>query len=338
MNKIFTSSFEIENPKKLNCFFLLGLMLLCINFSVAQSTSSFEKRFDSLKNSFRKETITLDSLKQILETKANEIDYAKKKNADENSIRKLMAGTVTVSSKIDEHQKQINFVEKELEEVKRILTKKYTVEIDSLYTLEKSNQYEGSESQFKTRILELTEKRVLAAPKINSLSFNPEKILEINISNAKQPAEKKIYAEYLTGALNEVNSQLTQVKKISDEIKQIAALQQKTKKFIEESEFDFNMKAANIESRNESVTTANNPTLIASDKYGYQVVQVQSFLILLKQLDIKQTTDLNTSNRFLLENSKKQFSIKEYRELLKEVEKRLNDYRLILTHKINATN
>jgi len=271
--------------------------------------------------------------------KVNEIDYAKKNNGNEDNIKKMMAGTTTISNKIDEHQKVVTKIDKELEGIKKLLSRRYSVEIDSLTNLESSNQFEGNKSDLRSRILALTEKKILVAPKINSLSFNPEKILNINLSAVTSPDEKKIYSEYLNSALNEVNSQLTQVKNISDEINQIVMLQKKTKKFIEESEFDFDMKTANTLSRSDAIVSTNNPDLSTSTKAlsSYQNIQIQSFFILLKQLDLKQINDFNTHNRFSSETPNKKLSIKEYRELLKEVEKRLSDYRLVLTNKLNLS-
>jgi len=322
----------------LGCFLIISLILIELSSLPAQTNSNFENRLAVLRNSFNKESEVIDSLKHVLNQKVNEIDYMKGKNGDENIIRKMMAGTVTISNKIDDHQKKITVIEKELEEIKKLLSKRYSEEIDSLANLENSNQFEGNKSDLKSRIITLTEKKILAAPKINSLSFNPEKILSINLSTAISPDEKKIYTEYLNSALSEVNNQLIQVKNISNEINQILTLQRKTKKFLEESEFDFDLKTANISSRSNQMVSEDNPTVATTTKaLSYQTVQVQSFFVLLKQLDLKQLNDFNTQSRFSFDIPNKKISIKEYRELLNEVEKRLSDYSMVLTHKLNLS-
>jgi len=322
----------------LGCFLIISLILIELSSLPAQTNSNFENRLAVLRNSFNKESEVIDSLKHVLNQKVNEIDYMKGKNGDENIIRKMMAGTVTISNKIDDHQKKITVIEKELEEIKKLLSKRYSEEIDSLSNLENSNQFEGNKSDLKSRIITLTEKKILAAPKINSLSFNPEKILSINLSTATSPDEKKIYTEYLNSALSEVNNQLIQVKNISNEINQILTLQRKTKKFLEESEFDFDLKTANISSRSNQMVSEDNPTVATTTKaLSYQTVQVQSFFVLLKQLDLKQLNDFNTQSRFSFDIPNKKISIKEYRELLNEVEKRLSDYSMVLTHKLNLS-
>jgi len=322
----------------LGCFLIISLILIELSSLPAQTNSNFENRLAVLRNSFNKESEVIDSLKHVLNQKVNEIDYMKGKNGDENIIRKMMAGTVTISNKIDDHQKKITVIEKELEEIKKLLSKRYSEEIDSLANLENSNQFEGNKSDLKSRIITLTEKKILAAPKINSLSFNPEKILSINLSTATSPDEKKIYTEYLNSALSEVNNQLIQVKNISNEINQILTLQRKTKKFLEESEFDFDLKTANISSRSNQMVSEDNPTVATTTKaLSYQTVQVQSFFVLLKQLDLKQLNDFNTQSRFSFDIPNKKISIKEYRELLNEVEKRLSDYSMVLTHKLNLS-
>jgi hypothetical protein len=326
-----------KDEKRLPGFrLLLIISMIWLSSLSAQSISSYENKFVELRNVYGKESGILDSLKNVLNEKIKEIDYAKKRNEDENNIRKLMGGTVTISNRIDDHQKKLNLAEKEFEQIKKILNKKYAVEIDSLSLLVNSDLNDVNKNDLKSRILTLTEKKILTAPKINSLSFNPEKILAINISAIITPEAKGIYSEYLTGALNEVNNQLSQVRKLSDEVKQIVTLQQKSKKFIEESEFDYNMNAANITSRIDNSAATNTPTYVGRDKVSIQSFQVQSFFVLLKQLDLKQTNELYTRSRFSSENPNKRISLKDYRELLKEVEKRLADYRLILTHKINS--
>ena len=315
---------------------ILFLVLIDFDSINAQSTSTLESRFITLKNSFAIESRSLDSLKQILNERAKEIDIAKKKkDADESGIKKVMAGTVTISNKIDEHQEKTDKLKKELEDVKRLLSNKYTAEIDSLSILEKLNKYEGNKSKLKSQILALTEKKILVAPKINLLSFNPEKMLEVNLDDAKSDEEKKIYSEYLSGALTEVNNQLEQVKKLNDEVKQIITLQQKAKKFLEEAEFDSDMGAANLATRSRQ-NIRSTEAAVATDKFTTQILQAESFLFLLKQLDLKQTRELKTRIQFPMDSLKKELTMKEYQKLLKEVERRLIDYRLILIHKINA--
>ena len=315
---------------------IISLILIGISLVSAQTNSFYENRLAELRNSYNQESGVLDSIKHVLNEKVNGIDYLKKNNGDENSIRKLMAGTVTISNKIDEHQKKIKGIEKELEEIKKLLSKRYSAEIDSLTSFEDSNQFEVNKGEIKSRIIALTEKKILTAPKINSLSFNPDKILNIDLSTTTSPDERKIYSEYLTSALNEVNIQLSQVKNISDEVNQIVKLQKKTRKFIEESEFDYDMKAANISTPADASPSYNDITAYTRTKsLSYQTIQVQSFFVLLKQLDLKQINDFSAGSKFSAEAPKKQLSIREYRELLKEVEKRLSDYRLVLTHKLN---
>ena len=242
----------------------------------------------------------------------------------------------TLSNKIDEQQNKVNGISADIEKTKSGLDKKYTTVIDSLTELENSGKYKGDADELKSRILRLTEKKILTAPKVYSLSFSPEKILSLNPSKTKDPEEKKIYTEYMNDALTEVNSKLKQVKNLNEEIGGIISLQKKTRKFLEEVEFGSNIDrtALTLRSSGNSKTTSTtreNGFYIGEESSDFSP-QIQTYIYILKQLDVP--SSIKTTGKFSFDNSKKNITLQEYSELLTEVEKRLTEYEEVLSNKI----
>ena len=319
---------------------LLVVVLLVIsstfNLSKAQSVDKLENELNGLKETYTDETALLDSLKQMLNKRAKEIDSAKKlDNADEDNIKQLMAATVLIADRIDKQQKKVNGIEKEIEIIKKKLDEKYTKEIDSLYALEASDNYKGNRDDLHNRILHLTEKKVIVAPKIYSLSFNPEKILKLNPTNAKTLEEKNIYVEYLKEALAEVDKHLERVKKLNDEAAQIITLQEKATEFLEDTEFDTDIRTSNLSSSNSRTAGGESPVDVLSETR--LAPQVQSFTLLLRQLNLSPTSDIESSKDFSLDSLRTDLTLEEYKNLLNEVEKGLSDYKLILSNKIETS-
>ena len=327
---------KLRNVKsKINAFFVIIFLFLLLDIN-AQSIESLETKLLQLQNNYKAQTASLDSLKNILNKSAKQIDSEKRKtNVDENKIKSLMAASVTISNQIDKKQNTIDKTGNELETIKKSLDKKYTSLIDSLARLENSKNFKGSNEELRTQILKLTEKKVLVAPSIFSLSFNPEKIIEIDPSKAKNNEEKKIYKEYLSGALSEVDNQLQKITKLNKEVKQIKTLQEKTEKFLEQAEFssDITSRSVTVTENKDSRDVA--PTL-GTEEHLYSQPQIQSFSLLLKQLNINREVPAEENGSYSLDSLRTNLSIDEYQELLNEIIDKLSDYKLILSHKLDT--
>lgn len=305
-----------------------------------QSISTLENKLQELNKNYSRELALLDSLKLVLDNRAKQIDAEKKKpDYDESSVKKLMSASITLSNKIDEQQKMVNATENGIEKARYELDKKYTAVIDSLSELEKSGKYEGDKNELKALILRLTEKKILTAPKVYSLSFNPKKILSLDPESTKTPEEKKIYYEYLSEALEEVNSRLKQMKSMNEEVDGIISLQKKTKKFLEEVEFSSTINRTSLTSRgqeNSKTTSLTTGDIDFANETRNIVPQIQTYIYILKQLDFKTSSNLKTTDRFSFDAAKKNISLQEYSELLAEVEKRLTEYQTVLVNKIGS--
>ena len=313
------------------------VFMLFVGFVNAQSSDKLEKKFDQLNNQYDKESLIVDSLKSVFSKKAEQIDSEKKKNnPDKTLITDLMASSITVSNDLEEHNNKIQKLEKGLDNVKGQLNQIYLAKIDSLEELKKTGKED--ENKLNNEILSLTGKRLLVAPRILSLSFNPDKILRIDLNKTTNPKEKALYKEYLNNALGEVSSLLGNVNKQSSEANQVADLQKKTEKFLEEAELENKVL---FQKQNEvtssSVTAAPGyETGVVARNQDFQN-QVQTYQLILRQLDIEQISKSDITTGVSFNEQNKNLSLKDYIKLLKEVKKRLQEFKLVLANKIGSS-
>jgi hypothetical protein len=321
----------------LKIFFIL-LYFSAIDSINAQSLTVLEKKYDQLRNQYDKENKILDSLKNIFSIKAEQIDSEKKKkNPDNDKIVDLMAGTVAVLNKIEERNKKINLIKKDIENIKQQLNIGYNAKIDSL---ELQMKAEGKdEDELNAEILLFTEKKLLVAPRIPSLSFNPEKILEIDLNKTKDPKEKSLYKEYLNNALNEVNNLLENINIQILETDQVVTLQTKTRKFLEEAELESNM----IIQGQRNQTSEINAGPRTDEGIGVRgtsndfASNIRTYQLILSQLDIQQLSKTDLKWEISSDEINRNFNVKEYQRLLKEVKKRLQEFKLVLANKTGSS-
>jgi hypothetical protein len=313
------------------------VFMLLVGFINAQSLDKLEKKFEQLNNQYNIENAIVDSLDSVFSKKAEQIDSEKKKSDPEKAlITSLMASSVTVSNKLREHNSKVRQLEKDLDKLKEQLHGIYVVKIDSLETLKKSGKED--EDKLNNQIILFTEKDLLVTPRILSLSFNPDKVLRIDLSKTMDPKEKALYKEYLNNALSEVNSLLGNVNSQSSEANQIASLQAKTEKFLEEAELEnkvlFQKQNNAAPSSGTQESGFDNGVGVSNRDFKNQV---QTYQLILRQLDIEQIskTDINMGISFNEMN--KNLNLKDYIKLLKEVKKRLQEFKLVLANKIGSS-
>ncbi len=318
-------------------FFVFILFAGLIN---AQSLDKLERKFEQLNNQYDKESLIVDSLNSVFSKRAEQIDSEKKKNnPDKAFITELMASSVTISNNLEGHNNKVQKLEKELDNVKEQLNRIYIAKIDSLEALKKSGKED--EDKLNEEILSFTGKRLLVAPRILSLSFNPDKVLRIDLNKTTDPKEKALYKEYLNNALGEVNSLLDKVNKQTSEADQTAILQAKTEKFLEEAELENKVL---FQKKSNVISPANAQT--GEMDYGSVGVvreskafenQVQTYQLILRQLDIEQLSRTEINPEISFGETSKNLSLKDYINLLKEVKKRLQEFKLVLANKIGSS-
>jgi len=309
--------------------------LISFSFNASpQSLDALEKRYDNLRSVVKKDNMILDSLKNILETRAKQIENEKQKlNPDNDKIVKLMAGSVSLSNLIDDYQEKLDANSKNLKQLSKMLEARYSAKIDSLQLLKKSTK-ENSE-KLDSEILLYTEKRLLISPQVDLLSFNPQKILEIDLTKTKNSDEKASLKEYLSSALAEINAELSEVTKQAKEIDAALILQEKTSKFLAETEFDRDFRPGKS-SRSSTARTYESSILSVQDKLVI-ADQINSYALLLDQLNIFDKSENINLQKFNFKSGKANLSLKDYSSLLKKLKQRLNDYKLILTNKIEQS-
>ena len=315
-------------------FLLVGLNIIPVD---AQSLIQLEKKYEQLSNQYIKEKVVYDSLRNVFSSRTNEIDAEKKKaNPDKDKIVDLMAGSITLSNRIEEQNKKISLLEKDIDNVKQQLHKQYSSLIDSLELKKKTDK--KNDDVLDAEILNNTEKKLLVAPQIPILSFKPEKILKIDLGKTKSAEEKALYKEYLDNALNEVNTLLENVGKQSSEADQVFALQNKTKKFLEETELESRIlirsQQSTVRSEETVPTFSNSPEDVATSNDLSR--QVKNYHVILRQLDIEQLSRTNINWKVSFDEMERNLSLKDYQKLLKEVKKRLQEFKLVLANKIGS--
>ena len=325
--------------KSVKLFYLPVLLFLIVTQTRAQDLHKIENDYSIIQAKLKLENVKLDSLKNALDKRAAKIDDEKKKDKpDKDLIVSLMSGSANLSNEIEGQQNKIENTRKSILELSKNLSKIYSEKIDSLQELEKSNEFKGNKNDLGADILMYTEKKLMVAPKISLLSFHPDKIIEIDLRKIKDSSERNMYEDYLRSALSEVNMRLDNLNQSITETSKILNLQKKTNKFLEESEFDYVVtpqsnisqpKGANANSFTGPVSTDASNVRAAYEK------NLNEYSLLLNQLNFK-PLDPKLKWDITLDGKKPIQNLSDYNELQKEVKKRLLEYKLILTHKLNA--
>ena len=246
-----------------------------VNYHIfGQSLSQMELNYQNISQDFFKEQEMLDSLNSIHNKMIAAIEKEKQKeSANLNKTKELMAEAVVVSNQIKAQQFIIEKIEFDLEELKKSLDRKYAVKIDSLKNLENSNSNSIDKETIKFRKLKYIEKRLIVAPKIYSLTFDPKKLLQFKQISGEDSLISKIYGEYLNNALSEVNQQSKQLALLKNEIEEVVNLQNEAYDFIEDidSEILFNpaQQSSGKSARNAAVFFGGDP--YASDEISANI-------------------------------------------------------------------
>ena len=323
-------------------FILFSLIFLSASNILAQSTSELEVRYNSSKKILVKENNILDSLKTLLNEKADQINFEKnKKNADKDKIVELMSSSVLISDKYELQQRKVRQLDNTVGSLEKELTNRYTSIIDSLQSLKNSGNFSGDKDKLDSEVLIYLEKKLKLAPKISLLSFDPAELLKINPDKNKDSLGNAIYREYLQNAFDELNNHLANVDEQYTEIKNIILLQEKTEKFLKETEFEGGLRtersASDRSSTNENRSSAFSDQTTFSGE-ARMIEQLHGYNLLLNQLNL----DLSSGKKLSLQvesmDGNSSLSLKQYKKMLEELRKKLQEYKLVLSNKINVYN
>ncbi|MBL7959427.1 hypothetical protein JNL27_04230 [bacterium] len=306
--------------------------LVCLLFSpfvYAQTAGELEKQFRLLNQSLLAEQAVLDSLNDVMENKAKDIENEKKSpSPDQNKIIKWMSHAVTVSNQIKDYQKITAGIRLEMEDCRSRLERYYAKTIDSLKQLERSGKYEGDKYELRNQILLWTEKRIFITPLVSTLSFDPQKVQRMELADASDPTDKAMIEDYLKNALKEIDSHIQVVTGTRKEYEEIADLRRRTTEFISEA-----YEQGRISSITSSQTFRNIGTDILGNPIGqgFTAVHVRSVAGLMQQLN---SGLLMSHIKQSLISAKTGITQEEYIQLLKQAENLLKAYRAIVQKKL----
>jgi hypothetical protein len=320
-------------PMQSTEFLLIVICVICFQFSLfPQSIPNLENSFHRLESVINSEQTRLDSLKSILNQRAQKINQERSKtDYNKDAVMGLMAGSISVSNEIAELQKKIVILQTNLENKKIKLSEKYSAKIDSLQALLKTDNLSNKKiSGVKDEIYLYTEKKIFIMPKIDLLSSYPDKIIQINLNKIDDPAQKNIYKEYLQKALGEVNDRLSNVNQSLSEVDKIISLQKKTARFLDQTEFGTNLPQQSSTSNNFQLSHTNVgrfPMTISAFRS-----QAVDYSLLLNQLHQSLYPQLNWTVQ--PDSRRQNLTYQQYQTLLEDLKKSLLEYKFILTHKI----
>ena len=264
-------------------------------------------------------------LTEELQSKVELINSAKAKEGyDKDEVKKMMSGTAKLTNEIEKLQAERGILTKEYEMLKNDLYEIYSGKIDSV---QNSSLYSDEKNILITRLIE---KRLYVSPKIDILSFEPEKVLRIDPSKKKN--DNEIYRDFLTSAEDEIDSKLSEIKELKTEINTIISLNKETKAFLEEAEFDNDISYFTSAAEGDRSTES----LSYDGRFGEGVknsikTQTDTFAEILAQLDYN---DIPENRTYSLNNIVMNRNIEEFNKLLLDVEQQLQDYKAVINNKL----
>ncbi len=173
------------------------IILLVLSIAIAQNVAELEQKRTQLFKQMietQKEIAVTDSQLNTITTK---IDKEKtKKNPDKGILEEWMAKGLHVSKQQLEQNQKLDSLQNELNKLDERLDYAYAAKIDSLEKLKQSSN-SASAKELNEKILKLTEKRLIVAPKMKALNFDPQKIQQIQLDETSDSLTQIILMDYL---------------------------------------------------------------------------------------------------------------------------------------------
>lgn len=314
--------------------FFIFMIICCLVNSIqlmAQTLGDLEKQYDTVLLKIINEKSRRDSLNTILNVRVEQIEKEKEKSkVDETRIKELMAQSVIVTNQISLVDNKLRAMEKELSDKAKILEEQYTRLIDSLNTVLKRIKNSSSVEEINALLLNTHQKKIIVSPYPKGLSFQPGKILFINLSETKDSVKKAIYIDYLKQTLVEVDDLLNDIQNKQEELKQIRRLENLTKKFLAEAEFESGIKTSSTIGNARYSQTGGE--LVSADVRSAINTQSLSYFGIINQLSVLEPFSRKT-NRWQKEAGKK-LSPGDYLKMLEDLQSILRQYRNMIVDKI----
>lgn len=317
-------------------YVLVFLIFWLSQIAVAQGVLVLENRYSDLQQEIEIEKAHLDSLNTLLEKQASLIDAEKQKDTiDKEKVRKLMSESIPLTAQIDAQQKKLNTLQKEQEQLRYQLAQRYSAKLDSLQNLEESGS--GNAEELQRQIVFYTEQYLTVSPAFRALSFDPEKIRQINISADGDSLEQAIALNYLRKAQADVSNHLADIEQNRKELEAALRLERKTREFLEEVDdenFALLSQTANP-GRTEQSLVGNSPSNVLTDEGALALAsRVESMALFFDQLNISNSDELIAAWRYAVQSGETYLTLEEYLTLLKAAEKQLRQFHSIIEKKL----
>ena len=306
----------------------------------AQNITELESQYINKSHRLQKINQALDSLQKQKTEFSQKINSAKSER--ENNTKYLadwMEKAQYLSQAIERNEKESNRLIKELSDLAGVLDQKYVASIDSLHGLQNSEKNKSKSSELEGQILILSEKRFLISPGFKNLSFDPEKLKEINLEDSKDTVEFKIKSEYLINARNELDAYRQRVNQSLTEVKDYIRLREKTTRFLEEVTDDRifgSLAQLNLEKSSSAIFYDPN-TYTGRDARLFELslkTQAQSLLYLINNLSLQDPELMKYSGKESVTSTDIMMTAQEYADLLKQTNKILQYYQTIIDNKL----
>lgn len=315
------------------------LLLVLFRAMAAQNAAALEEEFFALQRQIETAQASLDSLNALLEQQAAQIDAEKRRDSpDREKLRKQMAAGLALSKRIEEQQKRLQTLQKNRAQTQYRLAQRYAARLDSLQALQGGAATANPE--LERQIVRCTEKYLLYSPVFRALSFDPQKIREINPAESSDSLERALSLNYLRNALADVENHLQEIEENRKEVENTLRLERKTRQFLEEVDADnlgLLARAGNPAGAERSaVTGPNSFDPQASGELALAAARAESITLFFGQLGILDLEGISLNRFSAAPSGQTPLSLEEYLALLQAAEKQLKQIRSTAQQKMKA--
>jgi len=215
----------------------LTLLLFLYYIGFSQNIAQLELLLEKYNHDMIHAELRLDSLKQALEYLANQLENeASVAENSQNQQAEWYQKLKQLSESIELQKIELDELQNKLYAIKSDLAKSYSNKIDSLNQAISRTSDKKSREEIQQQIFVLSEKRLLMLPKFKSFSFDPHKIIEIDLQDSNDSLEEAIYKDYVNNARSEVIQTLHNLQNMRKEIEELLYLRERSNRFLEDME------------------------------------------------------------------------------------------------------
>ena len=213
--------------------YLLIAILFSVNF--CRGFENLEQILTRQTEEYRQISHQLDSLQLALNKYSRYIEQEKqRKRKNSTAMADWYDQVSRLSQLISERQGVLRNLRKEILKTRSALDTYYSIKIDSLQKVLDSTPSPTAQKTIDKSILNYSEKRISLLPPFKAFTFDPQKVSQIDLDPSADSLEQAIYLDYLNYARREVSEVLGMIEKTGKELREMAILQKRSERFLEE--------------------------------------------------------------------------------------------------------